>query len=174
MRLIIGIPTAAVRERPSLFLLMLAACAETEGDRIAGETVATLDDFPAQLDLALDLVEAVSQLRPARATMNGRPVADLNRLWSTLSCYRDSLAEAAPQDYCRRRASRVGEAGGCPAHACASPCPFICARCFQLVGKQDETPAADCLHRIAVEAEVDWCPNLSLCCSDAIEGSSQG
>ncbi|HSE59860.1 MAG TPA: hypothetical protein VLA99_14260, partial [Nitrospiraceae bacterium] len=91
MRLIIGVPTGEVRGRPSLFLLMLAACAETEGDRIVGETVASLDDFPAQLDLALDLVETVSQLRPARATMNGRPVADLNRLWSTLSCYRDSL-----------------------------------------------------------------------------------
>lgn len=162
MRLDVRVPAAAVRERPNLFLLMLAACAETRGEGPARETSVTLEDFPAQLDLALDLVEAVNQLPQVRATMNGRPVADLNKLWSTLSCYRESLVEADSRAYCRRQAARVGEAGGCPDRSCVSSCPFICARCFQLVGDRGGTPSADRLRMIAVEAEVEWCPNLSL------------
>jgi hypothetical protein len=162
MRLIIGVPDAEVRERPSLLLLMLAACAEMQAKGIAGETVATLDDFPAQLDLALDLVEAVNQLRQAQVTMNGRAVADLNKLWSTLSCYRESLGEADPQAYCRRQAAPAGEAGRCPEQACVAHCPFLCAGCVEIVGEQAGLSFGDRLCMAAARPEVEWCPNLSV------------
>lgn len=174
MRLDIRVPAADVHERPSLLLLMLAACAEEQDKGLAGETVATLEDFPAQLDLALDLVEAVSQVRRARATMNGRSVTNLNKLWSTLLCYRESLGEVDPQTYCRSQAARVGEAAGGPDRTCASSCPFICARCVQIVIDEEQRPSADRLSRIAVEAEVEWCPNLFLCCSGVLKGRQQG
>ena len=174
MRLTIQAPAAEVRKLPSLFLLMLAACAETRGEGFSSETVATLEDFPAQLDLALDLVEAVNQFRQAGVTMDGRAMTNLNKLWSTLSCYRESLAEGDPQAYCKRQAARVGEAGGCPDHACVSPCPFICAHCFQVGGDRGEGPSADRLRRIAVEAAVDWCPNLPLSCSGETECRQRG
>jgi hypothetical protein len=174
MRLTIGVSAAEVRKLPSLFLLMLTACAETEGEGLSGETVATLEDFPAELDLALELVEAVNQLRQARVSMDGRPVTNLHKLWSALSCYRESLAEADPRVYCLRQAARVGEAGGCPDHTCASPCPFICARCFQDVGDRGETSRADRLRMIAVDAMVDWCPHLPLFCLGEMEGRQRG
>ena len=165
MRLIIGVPAAEVREHPSLLLLMLAACAETQADGMAGETVATLEDFPAQLDLALDLVEAVNQVRHAQVTMNGRAVADLNRLRNTLSCYRESLAEADPQAYCRRQAAHVGEAGGCPKPGCVLHCPFLCVNCVEIAGEQEGLSFDDRLCMAAPQPEVEWCPNLSLSCS---------
>ncbi|MGE3151619.1 MAG: hypothetical protein AB7G48_11945 [Nitrospiraceae bacterium] len=162
MRLDVRVPAAAVCERRNLFLLMLAACAEMHDRGSPGETIATLDDFPAQLDLALDLVEAVKPLPSVRATMNGRPVANLTRLWHTLSCYRESLGETDPRTFCRRQAVRVGGTGGCPDPACGSSCSFICARCCQLVGEEGQRPSGDRLSRVAVDAEVDWCPNLPL------------
>ncbi len=161
MRLIIGVPAADVRGHPNLFLLMLAACAETQVNRMACETVATLEDFPAQLDLALDLVEAVSQLRQARVTMNGRAVADLDRLWGTLSCYRESLAEADPQAYCRRQAARVGEASGCPEAGCVPHCSFLCTSCVEISEAQAVLSFGERLRMAATQPEVKWCPNLS-------------
>ena len=177
MRLIISVPVAEVRERPSLLLLMLAACAETQTKGIAGETVATLDDFPAQLDLALDLVEAVNQLRQAQVTMNGQAVADLSKLGSTLSCYRESLVEADPLAYCRRQVARAGEAGRCPEQACVPHCPFLCAGCVGIAGEQTGLSFGDRLCMAAAQPEVEWCPNLSLLSwsrSDEREGYQRG
>lgn len=164
MRLLVRVPEADVLAQPALLRLIRAASSKTNDDDGAREYVATLEDFPAMVDLAVRLVEEVGRIGNARVTMNDRPVANLTKLTSTLLCYRDSLLASDPRAYCARQAARVGDAGGCPDQnqTCVSQCQFICARCFQVAREKGMPPVAEQLRDIAVQAEVEWCPNLRL------------
>jgi hypothetical protein len=95
-----------------------------------------------------------------RATINRREIANLTKFWSALICYRESLWEENPQTHCARQANRVGDEAGCPVRTCHARCPFICARCLQVVREQGAVQVAEQLRQIAERAEVDWCPNL--------------
>ena len=162
MRLLVRVPEADVLTQPALLTLLRAASSEATGDGGTREYVATLEDFPAMIDLAVKLVDEASRLDNVRITINDRPVADLTKFGSALLCYWDSLVHSDPQAYCAWNAARVGDAGVCPDRACVSHCRFLCTRCFQVAREEGMPPVAEQLRTIAVHAEVEWCPNLRL------------
>jgi len=146
---------------PALVSLMRAAPAfEIQGTGREREYVATFPALPEALDLAVRVIGEVVAVPGARAAINRRAVVNLTKFWTALICYRDSLWEEEPQTHCARQASRVGDEAGCPARTCHARCPFICARCLQVVREQGAVPVAEQLRQIAERAEVDWCPNL--------------
>ena len=130
-----------------------------------GRTPAYLAIFP-DLSLSFDLVErligAASELPDVQASIDERPVKSLTKFLSALRCYRESLAELDPQTHCARQSARIGDAGSCPDRACVSHCQFICTRCLQVVREIGAPPVRAQLKAIAIQAEVEWCPNLRM------------
>lgn len=163
MLLRVQIPEADAVSNPvalSLIRWVPATYVEREGeDRVR---VAVFANLPKSLDVAIRLIGEAVEMPRARVSVNDRPVASINKLWSALNCYRESLAEPDRQAYCARRAATVSDVGACPGKACISHCQFICTRCLQVSRELGAPPVSAQLHQIAVQAEVDWCPNLRL------------
>jgi hypothetical protein len=162
MRLSVWIRETDALAQPNILGLIRAAPIHIEGKGKERAYVATFGNLPMSLDLAVRLISEVSQLQNVRVTMNDRAVANLNKFWSALLCYGDSLTEPDPEAYCAQRAARVGDADGCPDQKCMSHCQFLCTRCFQVAREKGMPPVAEQLRAIAVQAEVEWCPNLRL------------
>ncbi len=131
---------------------------ETEGAPRAH--VAHFPDLPAEIYQAARLIGEALNLPQVSVTINSRSVVNLSKFLSVLLCYAESLGEQDTEAYCARQADRIGEAAGCPVWTCHARCPFVCARCLQLVRNAGATPVEEQLRTIAVLAEVDWCPNL--------------
>jgi hypothetical protein len=163
MRLTLLIPGAEAGDCPELCRLMKAAPV-TYAEREAGKRtcVVHFPNLPETIDLALQLIAAIVDMPGVKAVMNDRPIANVGKFWSALNCYRDSLAVVDVVAYCARRAARVGEAGACPDQACLSHCQFICTRCLQVSRERGAAPVSQQLRQIAIQAEVEWCPNLRL------------
>lgn len=163
MRLALRIPQSESETLP--LVLSLARSAPVFRTETEGRTPVCLAIFP-DLSLSFDLVErligAASELPDAQVSIDERPVKSLTKFLSALRCYRESLAELDPQAHCARQAARIGDAGSCPDRACVSHCQFICTRCLQVVREIGAPPIRSQLKAIAIQAEVEWCPNLKL------------
>lgn len=163
MRLALRIPQSESETLP--LVLSLARSAPVFRTETEGRTSAYLAIF-TDLSLSLDLVErligAASELPDVQVSIDERPVKSLTKLLSALRCYRESLAELDSQAYCARQAARVDDVGSCPDRACVSHCQFICMRCLQVVREIGAAPVRAQLKAIAIQAEVEWCPNLKL------------
>lgn len=159
----VWIPESGATAFPAARILArLAPAFHVESEGKARAYVATYGDLPEHLGQAVQLIGEVINLPGVRVSINARPVVNLTKFWSALLCYRESLREQDPQAYCRRRAARLSDAGGCPDRACLSHCQFICTRCLQVTHESGAPPVSAQLQAIAVQAEVEWCPNLSL------------
>ncbi len=124
--------------------------------------VAIFPDLSLSFDLVERLIEAAAELSDVQVLINERPVESLTKFLSVLRCYRESLTELDSQAHCTRQVARVGDVGSCPDRACVSHCQFICMRCLQVVREIGAPPVRDQLKAIAIQAEVDWCPNLRM------------
>jgi hypothetical protein len=124
--------------------------------------LAIFPDLSLSFDLVERLIGAASELPDVQVSIDERPVKSLTKFLSALRCYRESLAELDPQAYCKRQAARIGDAGSCPDRACVSHCQFICTRCLQVVREIGAPPIRSQLKAIAIQAEVEWCPNLRM------------
>jgi hypothetical protein len=163
MRLALRIPQSESETLP--LVLSLARSAPVFRTETEGRTPAYLAIFP-DLSLSFDRVErligAASELSDVQVSMDERPVNSLTKFLSALRCYRESLAELDPLAHCARQAARIGDAGSCPDRACVSHCQFICTRCLQVVREIGAPPIRSQLKAIAIQAEVEWCPNLRM------------
>jgi hypothetical protein len=163
MRLTVGVPESEAAATPAILRLIRAASAwQVEAEEEGPVYVAVFDEFPRSLDPVIQLLDAASDLSRVQVSIDGRQVANVTELWSVLLCYQESLGEQNKEAYCARRAGQVGEAAGCPVRTCVVRCPFICARCFQVVRERGGLPMIEQLRHIAIQAEVEWCPNLRL------------
>jgi len=168
VRLTIAIPEAQFVEAPAVLrLIRMAPACQVEGGEQGPAYVALFDDFPQSIDLVIRLVEAASNLRDVRITVDARPVLSPTKFYNTLLCYRESMGVPDPEAYCASQAARVGDAGGCPDRACVSHCQFICSRCLGVSRDRGAPPLSVQLRAIARQAEVDWCPNLRISKSNA-------
>ncbi len=163
MRLALRIPQSESETLP--LVLSLARSAPVFRTETEGRTPAYTAIFP-DLSLSFDLVErligAASELSDAQVSIDERPVNSLTKFLSALRCYRESLADLDPLAHCARQAARIGDAGSCPDRACVSHCQFICTRCLQVVREIGAPPIRSQLKAIAIQAEVEWCPNLRM------------
>jgi hypothetical protein len=132
--------------------------AETEGRTQAYR--AFFPDLSLSFDLVERLIEAAAELPDVQVSIDDRPVKSLTKFLSVLKCYRESLCELDPQAHCTRQAARIRDVGSCPDRDCVSPCQFICMRCIQVVREIGAPPLRDQIKAIAIQAEVEWCPNL--------------
>jgi hypothetical protein len=134
--------------------------AETEGRTLA--YTAIFPDLSLSFDLVEQLIEAAAELPNIQVSIDERPVEGLTKFLSALRCYRESLIELDPRAHCARQVARIGDVGSCPDRACVSHCQFICMRCLQVV-REIGTPSIHAqLKVIAIQAEVEWCPNLRM------------
>jgi hypothetical protein len=161
VHLSVWIPASATASCPSAPLLArLAPVFRTEGE---GELLAYIANYPAlpqHLESAVRLVGEVVNLPAVRLWINGRRVGSLTKFWSALLCYADSLREPDPRAYCLRKSARLSDVSGCPAETCVSHCQFICTRCLAVTRETEAPPVSVQLRAIALQAEVEWCPNL--------------
>ncbi len=118
--------------------------------------------LPERLDDALQLVGEAIQVSGAWASMNGRLVSSLTRLWQRLECYRESLVAADPARYCRERTRWFNALVGWDAHRCPAFCQFLCTPCLEMGPGGAPVPLAQRFEVAAVLAEIDWCPHLNL------------
>ena len=163
MHLQVRIPESETAAAPvARILARLAPAFHTEEEGEALVSIATFPDLPEYLDPAVRLIAEVISLPHARITIDARPVANLTKFWSALLCYRDSLLELDPKAYCARLSARLSSLSGCPDRTCVSHCQFICTRCLGVVRETGAPPVSTQLQRIALQAEVEWCPNLKL------------
>ena len=163
MQLTVSIPESEAASLPATLRLIRAAPArQVEAGEEGPVYVAIFDDFPESLDAVIRLIDAASTLQGVRVSIDSRHVGSVTELWSVLLCYRESLSEQDKDAYCARRAGRVGEASVCPVATCSVRCPFVCSRCFQVIRERGGIPIIEQLRHIAVQAEVEWCPNLRL------------
>jgi hypothetical protein len=163
MQLTVRIPESDTERCPTARILaMLAPDFHTEGEGRERVYVAAFADLTADLDPAARLIGEAINLAGLRVTVDGRPVGNLTKFWSALLCYRDSLREPDPRAYCARLATRLSSLSGCPDRACVSHCQFICTRCLGVARETGAPPISIQLREIAMQAEVDWCPNLIL------------
>ena len=163
MRLVLRISLSKSEALP--LVLSLARSAPVFRTETEGRTPAYLAIFPdlsLSFDLVERLIEAAVELPSAQVSINERPVESLTKFLSVLRCYQESLAELDPQAYCARQAARIGDVGSCPDRACVSHCQFICMRCIQVVREIGAPPVHAQLKAIAIQAEVEWCPNLRM------------
>jgi hypothetical protein len=123
---------------------------------------AIFPDLSLSFDLVERLIEAAAELPDVEVSIDERPVKSLTKFLSALRCYRESLAEIEPLAHCARQAARIGDVGSCPDRACVAHCQFICMRCLQVVREIGAPPICAQLKAIAVQAEVEWCPNLRM------------
>jgi hypothetical protein len=108
------------------------------------------------------LIEAAAELPDVKVSIDDRPVESLTKFLSVLRCYRESLIELDPRAHCARQVARIGDVGSCLDRACVSHCQFICMRCIQVVLVIGAPPIRAQLKAIAIQAEVEWCPNLRM------------
>jgi hypothetical protein len=163
LHLTLRIPGAEAGDCPELSrLIKTAPVTYVERDAGSPTRVIHFPGLPKAIDLALQLIAATVDMPRLEAVVNDRPVANLGKFWSALNCYRDSLAVVDVAAHCARRAARVEDAGACPDKACLSHCQFICTRCLQVSRERGAPPVSLQLRQIAVQAEVEWCPNLRL------------
>jgi hypothetical protein len=163
MRLALRVPHSKSEALPLLISLYRSAPTfriETEGGTMA--YTAIFSDLSLSFDLVERLIEAAAELSEVQVSIDGRPVESLTKFLSVLRCYRESLTELNPQAHCARQVARVGDVGSCPDRACVSHCQFICMRCLQVVREIGAPPIRAQLKAIAIQAEVDWCPNLKV------------
>ncbi len=133
-----------------------------EAEGVPRAHLAHFPDLPAEIYQAARLIGEALNLPQVSVTVNSRSVVNLSKFLSVLLCYAESLGEQDKEAYCSRQADRIGEAAGCPVWTCHARCPFMCARCLQLVRNAGAPPVEEQLRAIAVLAEVDWCPNLKI------------
>lgn len=163
MHLLVTIPDSSANQGSTVRLLArLAPVFRVEWRDQERVHVAEFPHLPQHLESAVRLLSEAVNIPNVQAVMNGRLVQNLTQFLSTLLCYRDSLGEEDKQAYCDRRAGRVSEAAGCPVWTCQARCPFICVRCLQITQEAGAPPVSEQLRRIAIKAEMDWCPNLRL------------
>ena len=163
MKLVVRIPESATDSFPDvLSLARLAPSFTIEGQGKERSCVAIFTDLPQSLDLAVRLIGEVIKIPGLRVSINARRVMSLTRFWSALICYRESLDEPDPRVYCVRKAARFSDVAGCPDKTCLSHCQFICTRCLGVIREHGTPPIPTQLKAIAVQAEVEWCPNLKL------------
>jgi len=163
MRLVLRIPQSKSEALPLVLSLAHSAPmfrTETEGRK--SMYTAIFPDLSLSFDLVERLIEAATELPDILVSIDERPVEGLTKFLSVLRCYRGSLAELDSQVYCARQAARVGDVGSCPDRACVSHCQFICMRCLQVVREIGASPIRAQLKAIAIQAEVEWCPNLRM------------
>jgi len=163
MRLVLRIPQSESEMLP--LVLSVARSAPMFRTETEGRTPTYVAIFP-DLSLSFDLVErligAAAELPDVQVSIDERPVEGLTKFLSALRCYRESLADLNPQAHCARQAARIGDAGSCPDRACVSHCQFICTRCLQVVREIGAPSIRAQLKAIAIQAEVEWCPNLRM------------
>jgi hypothetical protein len=123
-------------------------------------STAIFPDLSLSFDLVERLIDAAVELPGVQVSIDERPVESLMKFLSVLRCYRESLTELDPQAHCARQAARISDVGSCPDRACVSHCQFICMRCLQVVREIGAPPVRAQLKAIAIQAEVEWCPNL--------------
>ncbi|TKB53465.1 MAG: hypothetical protein E8D50_07060 [Nitrospira sp.] len=163
MRLALRVPHSKSESLPLVLSMYRSAPMfqiETEGRTMA--YVAVFPDLSLSFDLVERLIEAAAELPDVQVSIDERPVESLTKFLSVVRCYRESLAELDPQAHCARQATRIGDVGSCPDRACVSHCQFICMRCIQVVRGIGAQPVRDQLKAIAIQAEVEWCPNLRM------------
>jgi hypothetical protein len=161
MRLALRIPPSESEALPLVLSLAHSAPmfrAEAEGRTMA--YVAIFPDLSLSFDFVERLIEEAAELPDVQVSIDDRPVKSLTKFLSVLRCYRESLAELDPQTHCARQVARIGDVGSCPDRACVSHCQFICMRCLQVVREIGAPSVRAQLKAIAIQAEVDWCPNL--------------
>ena len=163
MRLVMRIPQSESETLP--LVLSVARSAPMFRTETEGRTPTYVAIFP-DLSLSFDLVErligAAAELPDVQVSIDERPIKGLTKFLSALRCYRESLADLNPQAHCARQAARIGDAGSCPDRACVSHCQFICTRCLQVVREIGAPSIRAQLKAIAIQAEVEWCPNLRM------------
>ncbi|WP_447976960.1 hypothetical protein [Candidatus Nitrospira bockiana] len=163
MRLVVRIPEQSCQTYPdAACVARLAPNARLEGEGDQRALVATFDRLPEDLDLAVRLIAEVVPVPDVWISINARRVVSPTRFWSALICYRDSLDEPDARTYCAQKSAQCSDAAGCPNRTCLSPCQFICTRCLSIVHERGSPPLAAQLEAIAVQAEVEWCPNLTV------------
>ena len=163
MRLALRIPQSESETLPLVLSLARSAPmfrTETEG-RMSVST-AIFPELSLSFDLVERLIEAAAELPDVQVLIDERPVESLTKFLSVLRCYRESLTELDLQAHCARQAARISDVGSCPDRACVSHCQFICMRCIQVVREIGAPPVRAQLKAIAIQAEVDWCPNLRM------------
>lgn len=163
MNLVVCIPESAAESFPDvLSLARLAPSFTIEGQGKERSCIAIFTDLPRSLDLAVRLIGEAVNIPGVRVSINARRVTSLTRFWSALLCYRESLNEPDPRGYCVKQSARLSGLSGCPDKACISHCQFICTRCLGVIRERGAPPIPTQLEAIAVQAEVEWCPNLKL------------
>ena len=163
MRLALRIPQSESEALP--LVLSLAHSAPMFRTEKEGRTLvytAIFPDLSLSFDLVERLIEAAAELPNIQVSIDERLVESLTEFLSVLRCYRESLAELDPHAHCARQVARIGDAGSCPDRACVSHCQFICTRCLQVVREIGAPPIRSQLKAIAIQAEVEWCPNLRI------------
>ncbi len=161
MRLIVWIPEFEAEAFPAALNLARSAPAfEVEGQEDKRFYVATFADLPRAIDLAVQLIGEVVNVPSVRVRINERTVTRVSKFWTALLCYCESLRAPDPLSYCVRQAARVSDAAGCPDRTCLSHCQFICTRCLGIARESGAPPVSAQLRTIALQAEVEWCPNL--------------
>lgn len=163
MRLVLRIPQSKSEALP--LVLSLARSAPTFRTETEGRTsvsTAIFPDLSLSFDLVERLIEAAVELPCVGLSIDDRPVESLTKFLSVLRCYCESLTELDPHVHCAHQVTRIGDVGSCPDRACVSQCQFICMRCIQVVRKIDAPPLRDQIKAIAIQAEVEWCPNLRM------------
>ncbi len=162
--LTIWLPELALLEAPAVVNLARVASAfrfVRQGEQ-GGGYLAEFPDMVESLHEVVMLMEGAVKIAGISMTVKGRPVARPVQFWSAVLCYWESVGESDKAAYCLKRSAKVGDAAGCPNHACLSHCQFICTRCVGLVAERGAPPMGSQLLTIARQAEVDWCPNLAL------------
>lgn len=163
MRLALRVPHSKSEALPLVLSMYRSAPMfriETEGRTMA--YVAIFPDLSLSFDLVERLIEAAAELPDVQVSIDERPVESLTKFLSVLRCYRESLIELDQQTHCARQVARIGDVGSCPDRACVSHCQFICMRCLQVVREIGAPPIRAQLKAIAIQAEVEWCPNLRM------------
>lgn len=163
MNLIVRIPGSASETfSDAVSLARMAPNFTIEGHGDGCSYVAAFTDLPQSLDLAGRLIEAVVNIPDIWVSMNAKRVAGITKFWSALICYRESLDEPDPRQYCAGIARKYTDVRGCADQACLSPCQFLCTRCVSIERDRGRDSVQAQLEALAVQAEVDWCPNLQL------------
>lgn len=163
MHLVVQVPYDATEESERALSLTRRAPSFTvewvEARRMA---VARFPSLPAGIDLAVDLVGEAVRLPGVRASMNAVPVSTLTKLWQRLACYRDSLGAGDGRRYCFEKSAHFHALVGCEGRECPVSCQFICRPCLHTREGQETGRMPDSYMAAAVQAEIQWCPRLTL------------
>jgi hypothetical protein len=162
MNLVVHLPrTVEVEDSSALSLAQRAPTFTSEWADGERTHVAVFHDLPRSLDLAVQLIGESLCVPGAWASVNARPISSLTKLWQRLECYRESLAATDPLGHCTEKAAYFHSSVGCESQRYPVPCQFICSSCLTVSeGKagMEAWPTAEA----AVDAEIDWCPQLAL------------